>query len=88
MPERTDQEGQQLPVHTFVSHNTVWADKHDLYVRGGGVNIHNSHLWAWDNPHAIHEHEYQVYFTISAWTGIIRDTAVGPYLLTAQQYHD
>jgi hypothetical protein len=44
-------------------------------------NIHNSHLAARDNPHAIRERGYQVLFSVSAWTGIVADTVAGPYLL-------
>jgi hypothetical protein len=55
-------------------------------------NVHNSHLWARDNPHAIRERGYQVRFSISVWAGIVGDIVVGPYLLpdrlTAQRYRD
>jgi hypothetical protein len=50
----------------------------------GVFNIHNSPLWAQDNPHAIHEYGYQAHF-------IVRDVVMDPYLLpdglNVQQYH-
>jgi hypothetical protein len=58
----------------------------------GVFHIHNSHLWTWDNPHAIHKHGYQVRFSFGISVGIIRDIIVGPYLipnrLPAQWYHN
>jgi hypothetical protein len=54
--------------------------------------VHNSHLWAWDNPHAIRERGYQVHFSVSVWAGIVGYVVVGPYLLpdrlTPQRYRD
>jgi hypothetical protein len=44
-------------------------------------NIHNSHLWAWDNPQAICKCGYQVCFSVSVWTGITGDMAMGPCTL-------
>jgi hypothetical protein len=55
-------------------------------------NIHNSHMWARDNPHANRERGYQVHFSVSVWAGTVGDIVVGPYLppekLTAQLYLD
>jgi hypothetical protein len=49
--------------------------------REGVFNVHNSHLWARDNPHAIRECGYQVRFSVNIWAGIVGDIGVGPYLL-------
>jgi hypothetical protein len=50
-----------------------------------------SHLWAQDNPHAVHEYGYEVHFIVRVWAGIVRVVVMDPYLLpdrlTAQQYH-
>lgn len=43
-------------------------------------NIHNSHIWMWDNPQT-KEHEHQDHFSVDIWVGIIKDTVVGHYLL-------
>jgi hypothetical protein len=55
-------------------------------------NIHETHLWARNNPHAIREHGYEVRFSVSFQAGIVEDIVVGPYLisdrLTAEQYCD
>jgi hypothetical protein len=50
--------------------------------------VHNSHAWAWDNPHAISEHGYEVCFTISVWAEIVGEIVMGLNLLPAQWFHD
>jgi hypothetical protein len=54
------------------------------------LNVHNSHLWACDNPHAVHKGGYQVHLSI-VWAGI-RGIAVAPcllhYRLTAEQFRE
>jgi hypothetical protein len=60
-------------------------------MREGVFNVHNSHLWARDNPHAIRKCGYQVCFSVSVSTGIVGDIVMGPYLLPDRltvQYHD
>jgi hypothetical protein len=47
----------------------------------GVFSIHNSHLWAWNNAHAICKHGYKVSFSISIWAGINGDNVMGSYLL-------
>jgi hypothetical protein len=58
----------------------------------GVFNVDNSHLWAYNNPHAIHKGGYQVCFSVSIWAGIVGDIVVAPcllrYRLTAEQYHE
>jgi hypothetical protein len=53
-------------------------------------NVHNSHLWARRNPHAIGERVYEVRFSVGVWAGIVRDIVTDPYVLsdrlTAQRY--
>jgi hypothetical protein len=72
-------------------HNILWTDE-ACFTRQGVFKVHNSHLWARDNPHAIRERGYQVRFSVSFWAGIVWDIVVGPYLLpdrlTAQRYRD
>jgi hypothetical protein len=55
-------------------------------------DVHNSHLLARDNPHAIRERGYKVRFSVIVWAGIVGDIVVGLYLLpdrlTAQRYRD
>jgi hypothetical protein len=75
----------------FFLHNILWTDE-ACFTREGVFNVHNSHLWARDNPHAIRERGYQVRFSVSVWADIVGDVVVGPYLLpdrlTAQRYRD
>jgi hypothetical protein len=72
-------------------HNILRTDE-ACFSREGVFNVHNSHLWARDNPHAIRERVYQVRFSVSIWAGIVEVIVVGPYLLpdrlTAQRYRD
>jgi hypothetical protein len=71
-------------------HKILWTDK-ACFTREGVFIVHNNHIWAWDNPHAIREHGYKVHFSISVWAVIIRDIVVGPCLLPDRltaQYHD
>jgi hypothetical protein len=72
-------------------HNILQTDK-ACFTCEGVFNVHNSHLWALDNPHAVHIHGYEVRFSISVWAGIIRDILMGACLLsdslTAQWYCD
>jgi hypothetical protein len=57
-------------------HNILWTDE-ACFMREGVFNVHNSHLWAWNNPHAICE----CGFSVNIWIGIVGDIVVGPYLL-------
>jgi hypothetical protein len=71
--------------------NILWTDKEWL-TRVCVFNVHNSHLWARDNPLAVREREYQVRFTVGVRAGVVWDIVVGPCLLpdrlTAQRYRD
>ena len=49
--------------------------------RNNIINLHNSHLWATDNPHRMVEVSHQQRFDISVWAGIIGDQLLGPVLL-------
>jgi hypothetical protein len=72
-------------------HNILWSDE-ACFTREGVFNVHNSHVWARDNTHAIRERGYQVRFSVRVWAGIVGYIVVGPYLLperlTAQRFRD
>jgi hypothetical protein len=74
-------------------HNILWTNNVCCTCEGV-FNIHNSHLWAWYNPHAICEHHVCVCVCVcvSVWAGIIGDIVVGPNVLPerliAKQYHN
>ncbi|KAI5738722.1 hypothetical protein M8J77_010435 [Diaphorina citri] len=47
-------------------------------------NIHNSHIWSVENPHAFQNVHNQWRFSVNVWAGIVGDNLVGPYLLPAR----
>jgi hypothetical protein len=55
-------------------------------------NVHKSHLWTRDKPHALWERGYQVRVSVGVWDGIVGNNFVGPNLLadrlTAEQYRN
>jgi hypothetical protein len=44
-----------------------------FFSRNGTFNIHNYHVWADENPHAIHV-AFQHWFSINLWAGILGDS--------------
>jgi hypothetical protein len=78
-----------LRISSFSQHS---VDRRRVFTREGLFSVHNSHLWARDNPHAIRERGYRVRFSVSLWAGIVGDIVVGSYLLpdrlTDQRYRD
>ncbi|EFN71403.1 hypothetical protein EAG_00286, partial [Camponotus floridanus] len=59
--------------------------------RCGIVNLHNSHVWADENPHALIETNSQRQFSTNIWAGILGDKIIGPVILprlTGQVYMD
>jgi hypothetical protein len=69
----------------------LWTDE-ACFTREGVFNVHNSHLCARDNPHAIRERGCQVRFIVSVWAGIVGDIVMGtcllPDRLSAQRHRD
>lgn len=47
-----------------LSYNILRMDE-ACFMHEGMFNTHNSHLWAQDDPHAVHEYGYQVHFSVS-----------------------
>lgn len=60
------------------------------FSRDGIFNFHNTHCWAEENPHLIHQSRHQRKFSVNVWAGIIGDHLIGPYFfegaLTGQFY--
>jgi hypothetical protein len=56
------------------------VDRRSMFTCDSVLDVHNSHLWTRDNPHAICENGRQAHFSTSFWGDIIGDV-VGPYLL-------
>lgn len=51
------------------------------FMKDGIKNVHNNHVWADGNPHAIIEGNHQVRFKVNVWIGIIGDILLGPHFL-------
>lgn len=51
------------------------------FTRDGIVNFHNTHVWAYENPHAILQARNQHRFSINVWAGIVGDHLIGPIIL-------
>ncbi|XP_017885361.1 histone-lysine N-methyltransferase SETMAR-like [Ceratina calcarata] len=60
--------------------------------RSGVFNLHNEHVWAIENPHAVVERHSQRQFSCNVWAGIVNETLIGPVILpnrlTGQYYLD
>jgi hypothetical protein len=51
------------------------------FTREGIFNVHNTHLWAQENPHAVREHNFQQEFSLNVWAGILNGRLIGPHIL-------
>lgn len=51
------------------------------FTQEGVFNVHNTHVWATENPHATRPHAFQKRFSVNVWAGIVNDFLIGPYLL-------
>lgn len=51
------------------------------FTNNGMVNIHNTHTWAVENPHATTTRGHQERFAINVWAGILGDHLIGPFML-------
>lgn len=51
------------------------------FTRSGVVNLHNEHVYADENPHAIKVNHHQHQFKINVWAGIIDRYLIGPVVL-------
>jgi len=45
-----------------------------------GVNTHNSHVWADENPHATVESKFQLRFSVNLWCAVLDDQLIGPFI--------
>jgi hypothetical protein len=48
------------------------------------INIVNNHIWATENPFAVHPRAHQHRFGINLWAGVIDNNLVGPFTLSAR----
>ena len=45
----------------------------------GGVNLHNMHYWARENPRWMREVQHQGRWSVNVWCGILGNKIIGPY---------
>lgn len=51
------------------------------FTRSGFTNVHNIHVWAEENPHAVIVIHNQVNFMANVWAGIIDNFVLGTVFL-------
>lgn len=60
--------------------NILFTDE-ATFTRNGMTNIHNTHIWAEENPKAIVETHHQVNFKVNVWAGVVDNFLLGPVIL-------
>lgn len=51
------------------------------FTRAGIFNLRNNHVWAHENPHAVHIRSYQWEFRVNVWAAVAKDQIIGPIFL-------
>lgn len=64
-----------------VFHNKILFTDESCFTRRGVTNLHNEHVYADENPHAVKEKHFQREFKINVWMGIIDTYLIGPFRL-------
>ena len=49
--------------------------------RDGVNNVHNSHVWADENPHATVQSNFQLRFSVNVWRAVLDGQLIGPFIL-------
>lgn len=62
------------------SWNILYTDE-SQFTRNGINNFHNTHVYAYENPHAIIEGRHQIRFSLNVWGGIVANNLIGPIFL-------
>ena len=70
---------QEMENNGFVA-EVLFSDE-AYFTRNGMVNLHNTHTWAAENPHATTTRGHQERFSINVWAGILGDHLIGPFML-------
>lgn len=58
----------------------LWTDEAS-FSNAGGVNLHNMHYWAKENPHWLREVDHQNRWSLNVWCGIVEGKIIGPHFL-------
>ncbi|KAJ8954712.1 hypothetical protein NQ318_011405 [Aromia moschata] len=51
------------------------------FTKTGVFNMHNTHVWCDENPHAYRNFRDQRNFSVNVWCGIVGDVLLGPHIL-------
>lgn len=70
----------QLDTNPHFGANVLWTDE-AIFTRMDVFNSRNSHVWDFDNPHALFVAHHQHRFSVNVWCGIVHDHLIGPYIL-------
>lgn len=62
-------------------HTKILFTDEACFTRRGITNLHNEHVYAEENPHAVKERHFQGEFKINVWMGIIENHLIGPFRL-------
>lgn len=62
-------------------HTKILFTDEARFTRRGITNLHNNHVYAEENPHAVQERHFQREFSINVWMGIIDNHLIGPFRL-------
>lgn len=52
-----------------------------LFTRNGMNNSRNTHVWSYENHHAVKRANFQHRFSVNVWAAIVNGILVGPYVL-------
>lgn len=64
--------------------NTIlWTDE-SRFEKTGIFNIHNYHVWAVENPHAVRPSTFQHRYSVNMWSGILNGELIGPFELPSR----
>lgn len=60
--------------------NIMFTDE-ATFTRNGLTNLHNTHIWAEENPKAVVETHHQLHFKVNVWAGVVDNFLLGPIIL-------
>jgi Transposase. len=67
-------------LHEWGSDQIIWTDE-AMFTKCGIINLHNSHVWSSENPHATIVTHFQHEIRVNVWLGLRRGQLYGPVIL-------
>lgn len=67
----------RMRIDPFFFDRTLFTDE-AKFDNMGGVNLHNAHYYAEENPHWQRDHRTQRRWSINVWAGIVGEYVIGP----------